>query len=75
MSTEVKGYGHQFGTLQTPRGYGSRHDGECYQMHLCEACFFSTLSNLRRTRMVNTMFDDDVADPEETFGLASRDEY
>lgn len=74
-STEVKGYGHQFGTLQAHWGYGSHHDGERYEVHLCEACFFSTLGNLRRERMVNTMFDDKESDPDDDFGLVHRGEY
>lgn len=74
-STKIEGYGHQFGSLQAHWGYGSQHDGERYEVHLCEACFFSTLSNLRRERMVNTMFDDKESDPDENFGLVRRGEY
>ncbi|HFS8929186.1 TPA: hypothetical protein ACH1VU_006468 [Pseudomonas aeruginosa] len=31
-----------------------------YEVRLCELCFFRTLSNLRRERMVNTMFDEEL---------------
>lgn len=30
----------EFGTLEACWGYGSQHDGERYQVHLCEGCFF-----------------------------------
>ena len=55
-STRIEGYGLQFGTLSASWGYGSAHDGERYEIHLCEPCFFRTISGLRRERMVNTMF-------------------
>ena len=38
-STRVEGYGLQFGTLRASWGYGSAHDGERYEVHLCEPCF------------------------------------
>ena len=74
-STRVEGYGLQFGTLQAHWGYGSKHDGERYEVHLCEPCFFRALGGLRRDRMVNTMFDEnpDTADGE--FGLVQRSEF
>ena len=50
-------------------GYGSKHDGERYEVHLCEACFFRALSGLRRERMVNTMFDEEPDTAEDEFGL------
>lgn len=55
-------------------GYGSKHDGERYEVHLCEFCFFRTLSALRRERMVNTMFDEEPDTTEGEFGLVRRDE-
>jgi hypothetical protein len=76
QSTLVEGYGHQFGTLQAHWGYGSKHDGERYELHLCELCFFRTLSALRRERMVNTMFDENFVPTEaDDFGLVRRDEF
>lgn len=57
-------------------GYGSQHDGERYEVHLCENCFFRTLAGLRRERMVNSLFDQPVTTPQdETFGLVERDSY
>ncbi len=58
-STRVEGYGLQFGTLRASWGYGSSHDGERYEVHLCEPCFFRVLSGLRRERMVSFMFGDE----------------
>jgi len=57
------------------RRYGSQHDGEHYRVHLCEPCFFSVLSGLRRERMVNGMFDDEQPFSSEDFGLVSQGNY
>lgn len=73
-SIRVEGYGTQFGVLRASWGYGSRHDGEKYEVRLCEACFFRTLSGLRRERLVNTMFDEETEDLT-NFGLAARNDY
>jgi len=73
-SIRVDGYGTQFGVLRASWGYGSRHDGEKYEVHLCELCFFRTLSGLRRERLVHTMFDGETEDLR-NFGLIARDDY
>ena len=73
-STRVEGYGLQFGTLCASWGYGSTHDGERYEVHLCEHCFFRTLSGLRRERMVNFMFSDADQDLSD-FGRVARDDF
>lgn len=31
---------YQYGTLHAHWGYGSNHDGQRYEVHLCEHCFF-----------------------------------
>ncbi|MDE3739383.1 hypothetical protein PSH28_22495 [Pseudomonas resinovorans] len=72
-STRVEGYGLQFGTLRANWGYGSAHDGERYEVHLCEPCFFGTLSGLRRERLVNSMFSDEDQDLSD-FGRVARDD-
>ncbi|MEB3736474.1 hypothetical protein ULF88_25790 [Halopseudomonas pachastrellae] len=73
-STRVEGYGLQFGTLRASWGYGSKHDGECYEVHLCEPCFFRTISDLKRERMVNFMFSDE--NPElNDFGRVAQDDF
>lgn len=64
----------QFGTLRASWGYGSTHDGERYEVHLCEPCFFRTISGLRRERMVNTMFSDKDQDLGD-FGRIARDDF
>lgn len=58
----------QFGMLQADWGYGSAHDGESYQVHLCEACFFAALAALKEQRRGNKMFSEDSGDEGE-FGL------
>lgn len=75
QNTRVEGYGLQFGTLQAHWGYGSKHDGERYEVHLCEPCFFRTLSTLRRERMVNTMFDETPDTTDDEFGLVQQGEF
>ncbi|WP_420232757.1 hypothetical protein ACN079_28125 [Pseudomonas sp. ABY48] len=49
-STGLDMGGYQFGTLQANWGYGTVHDGERYEVHLCEACFFRTLAYLKQER-------------------------
>ncbi|WP_036997650.1 hypothetical protein [Metapseudomonas resinovorans] len=72
-STRIEGYGLQYGTLRANWGYGAAHDGERYEVHLCESCFFGTLLGLRRERMVNFMFSDE--DPDlSNFGRVARDD-
>ena len=73
-STRISGYSMQFGVLHASWGYGSRHDGERYEVHLCECCFFRTLSGLRRERMVNTMFNEETEDLS-NFGRVARDGF
>lgn len=73
-STRVEGYGTQFGVLRASWGYGSSHDGERYEVHLCESCFFRTISGLRRDRMVNDLFNDE-AENLSSFGRDARDDF
>lgn len=73
-STRIEGYGLQFGTLSASWGYGSAHDGERYEIHLCEPCFFRTISGLRRERMVNTMFSDEDQALSD-FGCIARNDF
>lgn len=73
-STRVAGYGQQFGTLQALWGYGAKHDGERYRVHLCEPCFFQALAYLKQERRINTMFDDDRP-ADEAFGRVARDDF
>jgi len=72
--TRIEGYGLQFGTLRANWGYGSAHDGERYELHLCEPCFFRTISDLKRERMVNFMFSDEDQNLND-FGRIARDDF
>ena len=45
--------------LSTNWGKESKHDGEQYELHLCEACFFATLATLKREHRVKQMFNED----------------
>ncbi|AFK72702.1 hypothetical protein A210_13995 [Pseudomonas putida SJTE-1] len=68
----MQGSALQFGTLRADWDSGAQHDGEHYEVHLCERCFFATLSQLRRERQVNTMFDEQTETAEGDFGLVRR---
>jgi len=77
-STTPPGGSAEFGVLSALWGYGSKHDGERYEIHLCEPCFFATLANLRRQRLVEHMFEDtanEAGEPGVPFGLVERDNY
>ena len=71
----VQGYGQQFGTLQAHWGYGSQHDGERYQVHLCESCFFQTLAYLRQERRIHTLFDAEQPADDQVFGRVACDDF
>ncbi|MFQ2601389.1 hypothetical protein ACK30G_00700 [Aeromonas caviae] len=59
---------NEYGCLSADFGYGSQHhDGERYQVHLCEMCFFGTLATVREMHRGHHMFDDEAANPD-TFG-------
>lgn len=58
--------GPQPAELNAELGEGSPHEGEHYQVNLCEPCYFFALSTRKRQRMVTTMFDQDT--PGEDFG-------
>ena len=51
-------------------GYGSKHDGERYELQLCEKCFFYALATLKKGRADEFMFDENF-DPStlDGFGL------
>lgn len=73
--TRVPGYGQQFGTLQALWGYGSKHDGEPYRVHLCEPCFFQTLAYLRQERRIHSLFDHEQPADDQVFGWVARDDF
>ena len=49
-------------------GYGSKHDGERYELQLCEKCFFYALATLRKGRADEFVFDENF-DPSTLEGL------
>ena len=58
----------QFATLSAHWGYSSTHDGERYELQLCEKCFFYALATLKKQRRDEFMFD-------ENFDPSSLDEF
>jgi len=48
LSTRVDVGGLQFATLNAKWGFGTKHDGERYEFHLCEGCFFGTIAYFRQ---------------------------
>jgi hypothetical protein len=59
-----------YAVLSAHWGSGSKHDGEQYELHLCEACFFATLATLKREHRVKQMFNEDFNEAAlEKFGL------
>lgn len=67
-SKTIEGASAGFGVLSAHWGYGSKHDGERYEVYLCESCFFNTLGKLRRDHMTSHLFDDTVNN-QAAFGL------
>ncbi|WP_207807622.1 MULTISPECIES: hypothetical protein [unclassified Pseudomonas] len=50
LTTKVHNGGLQFATLQAHWGYGTKHDGERYEIHLCEGWFFQAVAGLKEER-------------------------
>lgn len=48
----------EFGTLKAHWGYGSKHDGERYEVQLCETCFFDVITVLKTAKRDHHMFDE-----------------
>lgn len=55
--------------LKATWGYGSKQDGKCYHLDLCERCFMTALYALRDERRANVMFNEDIQLPDDSFGL------
>ena len=69
----VEGYDPLYGTLSAKWGYGSTHDGEAYEVHLCESCFFQTLANLQEQRRGHLMFSEQGYELNPDFGRVESD--
>ncbi|MCE0962199.1 hypothetical protein [Pseudomonas putida] len=65
----------QYGLLQAHWGYGALHDGERYEVHLCESCFFATIAYLKQERRTVNLFEENQQQPEENFGLSAKDDF
>lgn len=74
-STRPENGGLQYASLQAHWGYGTRHDGERYELHLCENCFFKTIAYLKGERRTENLFSDKAAEVSEDFGLVAWDEF
>lgn len=75
-STRVAGNGLQYALLQAQWVYGSAHDGECYEIHLCEHCFFQTVANLKQERRTQTMSSEtDKGKLADNFGMVATDDF
>ncbi|MBK5550650.1 hypothetical protein JFU49_10255 [Pseudomonas sp. TH03] len=79
LSTRVATGGLQFAMLQAHWGYGTKHDGERYELHLCEDCFFQTIDNLKQERRTQCLLSDDgradTAMAGDDFGLITKDVF
>ena len=73
-STRLDTGGHQFGTLRAHWGYGTAHDGERYELHLCEGCFIQALACLKQERRTRELFSEDYQDLTD-LGLVAKDDY
>lgn len=45
--------GSEYALLEAYWGYCSKHDGQKYEIHLCEQCFFLTLDWMKKIRNQN----------------------
>lgn len=49
----------EYATLSAAWDCNSRHDGECYEIQLCEICFYGVLGHIRELYRANTLFKED----------------
>ena len=54
-STRLETGSLQYGVLHAHWGFGALHDGERYEVHLCEPCFFQTIAYLKQERRITNM--------------------
>ncbi|TFY85532.1 hypothetical protein DYL61_29435 [Pseudomonas nabeulensis] len=75
-STRFEGGSLRYGVLQAHWGSGSAHDGERYEVHLCERCFFQAVANLKQERRIQTMFGENDNDRlTDDFGVVVTDDF
>lgn len=59
--TTNKNFGSEYAVLEASWGYLSKHDGNKYEIHLCEKCFFLTLDWMKKIRSKNLNINDNNA--------------
>lgn len=74
-STRLAAGSYQYGTLQARWGYGSEHDGQRFEVHLCEHRFFQTLAYVKQERRVQQLFSDEPTAESGDLGLVAQDDY
>ena len=64
-------------SIVTGQDHGTKHDGERYELHLCEGCFFLTIANLKEERRIQNLISDDAVSsmPTGELGLVEKDDY
>lgn len=76
-STRVTHGSLEFATFKAHWRRGTTHDGERYELHLCEGCFFNTVAFLKQERRAQHMFDDTRHSEvhEDRFGVVATDDF
>ncbi|UTL78922.1 carbonic anhydrase family protein [Pseudomonas putida] len=72
--TRGAGGGYQYGAPHAHWGCGSEHDGQRFEVHLCEHCFFQTLAYLKQERRVQQLFSDEPSAVTDDLGLVAQDD-
>ncbi|KFE43858.1 hypothetical protein [Pseudomonas syringae] len=75
LTTKVPNGGLEFATMQARWGYGTKHDGERYEIHLCEGCFFQAVAYLKQERRSQALFSVKGGIVENDFGLTAKDDF
>lgn len=74
-STRMTAGSYQYGTLQAHWGYESSHDGQRFEVHLCEHCFFQALAYLKQERRAQQLFSRDSSSEIDDLGLVVQNDY
>ena len=73
-STRMTVGSYQYGTLQARWGYESGHDGQRFEVHLCEHCFFQTLAYIKQERRAQQLFSCEPSSKIDDLGLVVQDD-
>ena len=71
----LRSTGKRHGILEAHWGYGALHDGERYEVHLCESCFFATIAYPKQERRVTKIFEEARQQSGEDFGLVAKENF